>query len=207
MLSNKTSTLIIFLLFLLQAFLGKAQVPNIDLQIKKAKQEIEGIQYTGYITSFDLSKSEVQKIWWKYSKKLGILDNRKSHYLIKMPSSEKGLSSVSLLETATGDGESSTIFLAILDQTNNLFKEQVKQVLLEFKIKYYVELISEQVAIKEKALTAAGNSFNQYLTDSIKKGEKLSNPANTKLLNKIVKLTSELDQLKASFVKIQKATS
>jgi len=166
---------------------------------------IDDIQYTGFETSFELPKSTLQKTWWKYSKKIGILDNRKTHYLIKIPATEKGLSPVSLVQTTTGDKQRATIFLAVLDQTNNEFKEQVKQVLLEFKIKYYVEEITGLVRKKEKELVTEGALYNEMITANLKNGLELSNPASIKLLKNIRVLNEDLDDLKSIFLKIQQA--
>ncbi len=182
---------------------SNAQNFDFDLSLKKEQHKIDEILYSGFSTGFKIPVGELQKIWWKYSKKIGIVDNRKSHYLIKIPSPEKGLSSVSLLETSRKEGNGSVLFLAVLDQTNNEFKSQVREVLLEFKIKYYTGLVEEQILKKEKALAEAGGIYTRKITTQLKNGEQVAHKKPSKELDEIMKLSFELENLKKSLNQIK----
>jgi len=168
------------------------------MEIKRTKEVIADITYTGFGTVFDLPVEELQRMWWKYSKSLGIVENMKSHYLVKIPAQEKGLAAVSLVEKTTGDQKKSMIFLAVLDQTNNTYKEQVKDVLLEFKTKYYVSQLEVKIMQKEKELAKEGERYGNMVADAQKSGLELSIERKKVLLDNITKISFELEALKLS---------
>ncbi len=180
-----------------------AQEKGFDMEIKKSQETINEIKYTGYNTAFDIPVDELQKRWWKYSKSIGIVENMKSHYMVKIPSQEKGMSSVSLIETSSGDQKRSALFLAVLDQTNNVYKEQVKDVLLEFKVNYFSGIVQQQIEKKEVELANVSSQYQTLLQQGQKSGTAISVKRQNSLLNDISKLSYELEELKRSLNKIQ----
>ena len=58
------------------------------MEIRSARETIGDIKYSGFTTSFDLPVTELLKKWWKYSKSIGIVENMKSYYLVKIPPQE-----------------------------------------------------------------------------------------------------------------------
>ncbi len=180
-----------------------AQEKGFDMEIRKTQETISEIKYTGFITSFDVSDEDIRKKWWKYSKTIGLVENMKSHYLIKIPAQEKGFSSVSLIEKTSGDQKRSAIFLAVLDQTNNEYKEQVRDVLLEFKVNYYTSIVEKKIKSKERELSTKGNDYQNLLVQSEKSGNPVSEKNQKNLLNEISRLSFELEELKRSLNKIK----
>ncbi len=179
-----------------------------DLLIKPAKREINGINYNGYSTSFRIGADELQKIWWRHTKKFGILDNQRGHYILKIPTSNKNFLPISLIQTTEGADSSALIFLAVLDQTNNNFKKQVKDILLEFKVQYYVSDLQQKIVDKESKLADVGASYQAEVLQeakSIKKGleHNASNSHKEKLLEEMARLTYELELLKRELVEIK----
>ncbi|MEL6557986.1 MAG: hypothetical protein AAFQ94_07370 [Bacteroidota bacterium] len=180
-----------------------AQEDSFDMEIRSARETIGDIKYSGFTTSFDLPVGELQKKWWKYSKSIGIVENMKSYYLVKIPPQEKGYASVSLIEKSSGDEKRSSIFLAVLDQTLNDYKEQVRDVLLEFKVRCYTDLVERKIEEKELELANTGKEYQKLVEQSKKTGEKISGKRQTSLLTDISKLSFELEELKRSLNQIQ----
>jgi len=179
-----------------------AQEKGFDMNIRKTQETIDEIKYTGFTTSFDLSVEELQKRWWKYSKTIGIVENMKSHYLVKIPAQEKGLSPVSLIEKSSGNQIKAAIFLAVLDQTNNEYKEQVRDVLLEFKVKYYTKIVEREIEKKEEELANISSKYEALLEQAQKSGNTISKQRQNSLLTNITKLSYELEDLKRSLNKM-----
>lgn len=180
-----------------------AQAPDFDMKINQSKETIDDLTYAGYSTRFDISVESLQRMWWKHSKGLGIVENMKTHYIIKVPSREKGMSPVSLIEKATGDEKSATIFLAVLDQTNNTFKEQVRDVLLAFKVQYYVDQVAEKIRKKEQELAKVSNDYVSMVSAAQKNGNSPNARQSKQSLDRMTRLSYELESLKRSLNQIQ----
>ena len=179
-----------------------------DLIISEQKQEIGSITYQGYETSFNITSDKLQKAWWKHTKKFGILDNKRTHYILKIPTSDKTLLPINLIQTTQGTDSTSTIFLAVFDQTNNSFKKQVKTMLLEFKIQYYGSEIQQKIVLTETKLASAGANYQAELLNesrSIKKNGnvKSDNSYKNKLMAEISRLSYELEELKRELIEVR----
>ena len=205
MLYSKLNRLVIFpvicLLFI--PIFSIAQDTSFDMEITAVKEEIGDLTYNGYSTEFALSEEELQRRWWKYSKSLGIVENMKTHYMIRIPSSEKGMSPVTLVEKATGEEKTATIFLAVLDQTDNTFKEQVRDVLMEFKIQYYVGIIEAQIREKEVEMEKVSTAYTAEVAGNQKAGKSVGTGSARQSLQKLTQLAYELEALKRSLNKIR----
>ena len=205
MLYSKLNRLVIFpvicLLFI--PIFSIAQDTSFDMEITAVKEEIGDLTYNGYSTEFVLSEEELQRRWWKYSKSLGIVENMKTHYMIRIPSSEKGMSPVTLVEKATGEEKTATIFLAVLDQTDNTFKEQVRDVLMEFKIQYYVGIIEAQIREKEVEMEKVSTAYTAEVAGNQKAGKSVGTGSARQSLQKLTQLAYELEALKRSLNKIR----
>ena len=175
-----------------------AQQKDFDMAIKATKQTIDELSYAGFSTDFNVDVDKLQKRWWKYSRRLGIVENMKTHYLVRIPSAEKGLSPVVLIEKASGDEKKSTLFLAVLDQTDNSYKSEVKQLLLAFKIGYYVEQVEEQIEKKELELSKVSNAFLSLVSQAQKNDQSPDERRSRQTLAQITKLSYELEALKRS---------
>ena len=192
----------VFLLIFLSGALYAQQV-DFDMNIRTAKETINELTYTGYSTEFDISSDVLQKRWWKYSKGLGIVENMKTHYIIKVPLREKGMGPVFLIEKADGDEKRATIFLAVLDQTNNTFKEQVKDVLQAFKVQYYVDLVEAKIRKKEEELARLSNDYVALVSSAQKNGNSPDARKSRQSFDWMTKLSYELELLKRSLNQIQ----
>lgn len=192
----------LFSLFFIPIFLF-AQEKEFDMEIRRTQETVDEIKYTGFSTTFDLSEDDLQKKWWKYSKSIGIVENMKSHYLVKIPAHEKGFSSVSLIEKTSGDQKKSTIFLAVLDQTNNDYKEQVRNVLQEFKVQYYTGIVQQKIESKEKKLATVSDEYQNLIQLAQKSGNTISDKRQNSLLSDISKFSYQLEELKRSLINIQ----
>lgn len=173
------------------------------MEIRSAQETIDEIKYAGFTTSFDLPVDDIQKRWWKYSKSIGLVENMKSYYLVKIPPQEKGYASVSLIEKSSGDEQKSSIFLAVLDQTNNDYKEQVRDVLLEFKVRLYTGQVEKQIVEKEAELANSGKEYQNLVGQAQKSGNAIPAKRQASLLKDISRLSYELEELKRSLNQIQ----
>lgn len=179
-----------------------------DLTISEKKKEITGISYLGYSTSFEVGQSKLQKAWWKHTKKFGVLDNMRSHYVLKIPTSDKTLLPISLIQTTEGTDSTSTLFLAVFDQTNNSYKKQVRSMLLEFKVQFYVMALEEKIQNTESQLADVGASYQSELLQEAKMKKKglssaTDNSHKEKLIKEITRLTYELEELKRELIEVR----
>lgn len=192
---------LIYILFLPYSLF--AQDERFDMEIRRTQETIGDIKYSGFTTSFGFPVSDIQKKWWKYSKSIGIVENMKSYYLVKIPPREKGYASVSLIEKTSGDENESSIFLAVLDQTLNDYKEQVRDVLLEFKVRFYTDLVEQQIEKKESELANTGKEYENLVAQAQKSGVAIPTKKQAILLTEITRLSYELEELKRSLNQIQ----
>ncbi|MGB3469053.1 MAG: hypothetical protein WBA74_27455 [Cyclobacteriaceae bacterium] len=190
-----------YLFFISSALL--AQEDQFDLKIRKTQEPIADIKYTGYITDFDIPKADLQRIWWKYSKSIGVVENMKTHYTVKIPAREKGYSSVSVIQKAKGNSKSSQLFLAIMDQTNNAYKAQIADLLLEFKVSYYADLMESKIVRKENELSDVSMRYQNLLLQSGKGEAKIPEDQEKEYLENISTLAYELEMLKRKLNQIK----
>ncbi len=141
-----------------------SQGQDLSLKIKAASFSLEEVTYNGYITTLTASYSLIKKEWWRYVKKIAVLENHKTHYIITFPADEKsensGLSFVSVLED---NEEYASIKTALSNQKNNkAYKKYAYDLLLTFKVKFYTELIQKQINTSEKKAEKISREIDKY---------------------------------------------
>ena len=178
-----------------------------DLTVTPTQKNLESISYDGYITTFLETEEDVSKAFWKYCKKFASVTNNRTHRLIKIPSADKTLAPIILIEKTEGKTESSEIFLAVYDQTDNTFKKQVKKLLLDFKVDFYVDGIENQIVSSEEKLADLTSSYQSICLDeakALKKGLEQDNSSLKKgLESQILDEKRNLNQLRRELTKVK----
>ena len=115
------------------------------LKLSTAQLEIEGETLEGFQTDFDFLRESVRYGWWKYAKSFGSPTDMREYYMVKIPYDRTDGNQDILIYTQTVEnGDKADFLIAAREYT---YKEQVKEILLDFKrsfhIDYYVGLIDE----------------------------------------------------------------
>ena len=163
---------------------------------KKATLVIEGKNVAGYEVYIEFPVEQVNKSFWKYAKGFGHLENRKSYYKVTVPPAEQEFSETILYGKPKANG-STTIFglapeLGDDQENQNVYLEQVKMILLEFKVDTYMKDFQEKINDLTKEASKLSKSHQKLL----KKGELYSkkNAATLSRLQSIEKQIGEYRQ-------------
>lgn len=154
---------------------------------------LEGKALTGYTTSFDFAREDVRKGWWKYARAFGNPLNMKTYYKVTIPS-ERTDGNVDLeIFTQTTGGEGGTEFF--LGLANDTYTEQALTMLLDFKKKFYINNLVEQIEQNQSESEKLSSDYRDAITDTKQK----------ELLEKITYLEQENQQLREEIKKIEKS--
>ena len=86
---------------------------------------------------------------------------------------------------------------------DNTFKEQVRDVLMEFKIQYYVGIIEAQIREKEVEMEKVSTAYTAEVAGNQKAGKSVGTGSARQSLQKLTQLAYELEALKRSLNKIR----
>jgi len=139
------------------------------LKIYNKEFYIDDNGYKGVSTAFLHPYKEVKKEWWRYIKSKAIIFNKVSHYELKVPAKGKEDLTPILMVSTIHENEGQTILrIAYKNPTETLDNDNLKQLLIDFKISYFTRILETQIKSQEKKSTKLGNSNLQkkqfYLT-------------------------------------------
>ncbi|MEO9483262.1 MAG: hypothetical protein ABJG47_07450 [Ekhidna sp.] len=154
---------------------------------------LEGKSLTGYVTSFDFAWEDVRKGWWKYAREFGNPLNMKTYYKVTIPSERTDGNVDLVVYTQTSDGKGGADFF--LGLSNETYKEQAHSMLLDFKKKFYIEALLNQIEKNQEKSEKIGGEYRDAVTDSRKQ----------ELIKEIAALERTNRKLKDRIKKIEKS--
>ena len=153
---------------------------SINLKPKSEEFVAEGQTLKGYALTFDFTKKEIFKAWWKYSREFSRNQTKKNEIKHTIPPKE-GESTIPIIffsRVDSPDSLSAKIIAALSDNgmTSDNYKKydkQVKELLIEFKVSYYKNNLQRKIDQTEKIAGKIGRSLVKYNSKSIKLEQKL----------------------------------
>lgn len=162
-----------------------------DLSVNGIVFKIDGKKLVGYESSFDFTKEEVRKGWWRYVRKFGSPVDMRTYYLVKIPAgSTDGNVDLNIYAQTTGDKAPAQFKLGIEDKK---YKVQVEELLKVFKKDFYIQYYLSKLKIKEQE---AESIANQYASTSI-------NTEKEKILTSLNEKKEQVDWLLEEIRKIE----
>ena len=136
-------------------FASRAQ--SFDLTINRDHITIDGQQLEAFSTGFDHSAREVEKGWWRYCRTFGRPVNMRSYYRVIVPREvNQGNVDLELFARTASQRTGGSIFFLALNAANiptarqNIYQPQIRVMLGDFKKKFYLELLQEQLEKEER---------------------------------------------------------
>ena len=152
----------IFLLVLLvtNSFFVSAQ--NYDLKVSNKEFNLERKSYKGYSTKLNLEYATVKREWWKYIKKLAVIENHKLYYITTFPpEKDKSNSPIVLISSIEENENYSVLNSALFDQEmQNDFKSFAKNILIDFKVNLFTKTIQKKIVDSEKEAIKISKSID-----------------------------------------------
>lgn len=171
------------LLFILVILNLSLNAQDLSLKISENQFLIKKKSYNGYSTKLYVTYSKVKKEWWRYIKKIALLKNHKTHYIFTFPANKhKSNSNISFISTIEDNENFVTLKTALVNQEmNNQFKLSARNILFNFKIKFYISEIQKQLVKSEKEVFKISKMIDGYKKKTItakhkmdkKKGDKM----------------------------------
>jgi hypothetical protein len=172
---------------LFSSFSLSAQKKAFDHEFSREKKTIEEKDLIGYTTTFDFTRDEVRRGWWKYAKKFGNPMDMRAYYKVKVPDemNDGNVDIFLFAESKTVDG-STHFFLGIKKES---LGDNVLAISQNFKKQFYINHYLEEIAFKQKVA--------QGITD------KKSEHPNDEALAKLNQLQDEIELLKTEILQIE----
>jgi hypothetical protein len=159
-----------FVIFFSTLYTGLGQ--SYSFEPKEASATIEGKAFQGYQTYFEFTAEEVTRAFWQYSKSFAHTENRKSYYKIIVPSeNEETDQPIVLFGKPTKNGNTSYFTLAIdlesIDDDKDKYLQQVRLMLIEFKVDLYMNHYQNQI----NTLSKEAKKLSKAHQKALKKGK------------------------------------
>lgn len=156
---------------------------------------LEGKTLTGYTTSFDFAREDVRKGWWKYARAFGSPLNMKTYYKVTVPADRTDGNVDLEIFTQSTDGTGGTVFFLGLE--NDTYKDQALSMLLNFKKKFYINDLLDQITNNQIASEKLSSSYRNTVIESEQQD----------MLKQITDLEKANKKLKEQIKKIEKMKS
>lgn len=164
-----------------------------DTNVTAGQLTLEGKSINGYTTTFDFSREDVRKGWWKYAREFGSPLNMKTYYKVTVPSETNEGNVDLVIFTQTTAGEGGTRFFLGLESKQ--YNEQAKAMIADFKKRFYINDLVDQIEVKQKE---ADRLSDEYRNTILKKNQQ-------EILKKIADIENEVEQLKSLLKSIEKS--
>ncbi|WP_370088867.1 hypothetical protein [Ekhidna sp.] len=171
--------------FLLLFVLGTLFSQNkYDAKATPTQISLEGKTLKGYKTNFDFNWENVRRGWWKYAREFGTPLNMKTYYKVTIPSSTTdGNVDLEIFTQTTEVKGGSEFFLGL---ENEKYKAQAMALILDFKKKYYIDVLVATIDLNLKKANELGDRYKAATSEKEQQ----------ELLKEITELEKENDQLK-----------
>lgn len=150
---TKLVSILIVLIFFFQS---GAICQSFDPTINATHWTVDGEVRQGFSTDFGFSAKDVEKGWWRFSRKFGRPLNMKTYCRVTIPGeTNQGNVDIELLSKTLTNKEGSTFFLTVNERTipetkKENYLNQVKIMLQDFKKSYYLSVLEDQLKKEEK---------------------------------------------------------
>lgn len=162
-----------------------------DLSANGIVFKIDGKKLVGYESSFDFTKEEVRKGWWRYVRAFGSPVDMRTYYLVKIPAqSTDGNVDLSIYAQTTGDGVPAQFKIGIEDKK---YKVQVEELIKVFKKDFYIQYYLSKLKVKEQEAERIANDYASASEELQKE----------KLLSTLSSKKEQVDWLKEEIRKIE----
>lgn len=180
--------------------LSQSVCQSFDPTINATSWTIDGEVRPGYSTDFDFSAKDVEKGWWRFSRSFGRPLNMKTYYRVTIPSeTNRGNVDLELLARVVPGKQGSTFFLTINDKQipkskQNDYLGQVKTILQDFKMSFYLSCLEDLLKKEEKKAKKLS-----------KKVDRADDNGKEKMLNALTAQETKLEELREKVKRIYKA--
>lgn len=179
-------TLLLSFLFGSVASYGQAYTNKLE----ESSEILGETAVAGYSCSFDFSREKVRRGWWEYSRKFGSPINMKAYYKVKIPSDyTDGNTDLMLYSLTEESGKGATFFLGVAEEG---YKDQIKNLIQDFKRNFYINSLSDEVATKEKEATRLAEAYYETALEDER----------DEILEKILETEKKVENLKEEIKKI-----
>lgn len=189
--------LLLFLLFF--AFRSVAVGQNYSLEIKEKKVSFGNTQKLAYSTSFQLPEDIVKKAWWKYIKRYALLSNKRTHHENRvLAKKSQAPTDINFFSQLRYKNDMSTLNIALDDSRvseSNLivYNEYLKDLLLDFKIKFYSSHIQSKVDRSEKESGKVSSKIEKLTRSNLKlESSKKKKNASVQAMGKKINVNNNL---------------
>lgn len=148
-------------------------------------KSIEGKSLNGYSTHFEFEREVVRRGWWDYSREFGNPLNMKEYYKVTIPSTTTDGNVDLVIYTQSIQAKGGAHFF--LGVEGEEYKEQSKNLLIDFKKSFYIKQVIKQIEAKQAEAKELSEAYN----DTVLEDERKS------ILDKITLIKSDIEQLKS----------
>ncbi len=152
---------------------------------------LEGKILTGYVSSFDFSREEVRRGWWKYARQFGNPIDMREFYKVKIPSTTTDGNVDLTIYSQTLADASATKFKIGLEEKK--YKVQVEELLKDFKKDFYIQHYLGELKLKELEAEKYSSQYESALDDEDK----------SEALNNLNSKREEIERLKEEIRKVE----
>ena len=180
-------TIVLTFLFSSTLTYGQGTYTN---SIQESATTLEEKAIGGYVTDFDFSREQLRRGWWEYSRKFGSPINMKTYYKVKIPSDYTDGDVDLLIYTKTEAADQGVTFFLGVAETE--FREQAKNLLIDFKRDFYIKSLIRKVESKQKEAIQLSESYH-------------ANPVfdeRTKILSRLLEMEKSIETLKEEIKEI-----
>jgi hypothetical protein len=162
---------------------------------------IDTISYIGYKSYFEYPTNEVLKGFWNYTKSFGHGVNMRSYYRLVIPQTDSSNTSLTLIGKPEGEGSTCLFSLGMdLSQLNTdpiAYKEQLRIMLMEFKIDMYLNSYQDEI----NSLVKDGKKLSKQHQKALKKGQ-IYQEENAARLSRLHAIEQQIEQLRNKQVQL-----
>ncbi|MEO9966472.1 MAG: hypothetical protein ABJF11_11820 [Reichenbachiella sp.] len=149
----------------------KIVVAQYSLAVNSSTFTLDEQKFEGYSTSFEQPFKEVKKEWWRYANSHSVIFNKKTHLVLTIPADKRESNSPLKFVSQfieNKNGKTSVLRLALMtdeipeDQVSDL-KIQARNLLKDFKVKYFTRKIQERIKNEEAESKKVSITMDKYL--------------------------------------------
>ncbi|MEM7298526.1 MAG: hypothetical protein AAF391_09710, partial [Bacteroidota bacterium] len=155
-------------------------------------KSIEGKSLDGYSTHFSFEREAVRRGWWNYSREFGSPLNMKEYYKVTVPSktTDGNVDLIIYTQTTSVKGGAS-FFLGVEGEE---YKEQSKNLLIDFKKGFYIDQVLEKIDVKKDEAKNLSDEYEETVLEDRR----------VAILNEITAIKAEIEAYKSEIRAIEK---